>query len=89
MRSKIHFQKNVTYLFSGSMSTYDKLIINLTDSKGAFGGRVLNIEIKPFSNETTHDYLKEKLPQLKLTEEIYDNFYHLTHGIPYYINLLI
>lgn len=86
LRSKIQFQKNVTYLFSGSMSTYDELINKITGPQGAFGGRILNIEIEPFSNETTKNYLKEKLPQLKLTEDGFDQFYDLTHGIPYYIN---
>ena len=68
------------------MSIYDELINKMTGPQGAFGGRVLNITIEPFSNETTKNYLKEKLPQLKLTEEGFDEFYNLTHGIPYYIN---
>ena len=87
LRSKIQFQKKITYLFSGSMSTRDELISMISGQEGAFGGRVLNIEIKPFSLDTTKNYLKEKLPQLKLTEQGYETFYELTHGIPFYINL--
>lgn len=87
LRSKIQFQKNVTYLFSGSMSTRDDLINMLSGQEGAFGGRILNMEIKPFSKDTTSNYLKEKLPQLLLTQNACDKFYELTHGIPFYINL--
>lgn len=53
MRSFIQKQNNVSYIFSGSMSVKDRLIEEIAGSNGAFGGRILTIEIKPFSYETT------------------------------------
>lgn len=35
------------------MSVKDRLIEEIAGSNGAFGGRILTIEIKPFSYETT------------------------------------
>ena len=54
MRSFIQKQNNVSYIFSGSMSVKDRLIEEIAGSNGAFGGRILTIEIKPFSYETTN-----------------------------------
>lgn len=51
MRSFIQNQKNVAYLFCGSMSLKDSLINDLNGKEGAFGGRMLTIEIHPFQNE--------------------------------------
>lgn len=48
MRSFIQKQNNVSYVFSGSMSVKDSLIEEIAGSNGAFGGRILTIEIKPF-----------------------------------------
>ena len=53
MRSFIQKQNNVSYIFSGSMSVKASLIVEIAGSNGAFGGRILTIEIKPFSYETT------------------------------------
>ena len=53
MRSFIQNQKNVAYLFCGSMSLKDSLINDLNGKEGAFGGRMLTIEIHPFSKQTT------------------------------------
>ena len=53
MRSFIQKQNNVSYIFSGSMSVKDSLIEEIAGINGAFGGRILTIEIKPFSYETT------------------------------------
>ena len=50
----IQKQNNVSYIFSGSMSVKDRLIEEIAGSNGAFGGRILTIEIKPFSYETTN-----------------------------------
>ena len=51
MRSGFHMLLH--YIFSGSMSVKDRLIEEIAGSNGAFGGRILTIEIKPFSYETT------------------------------------
>ena len=86
MRSYIQKQNNVSYVFSGSMSVKDNLIGEIAGSNGAFGGRMLTIEIKPFSYETTKNYLNEKADYLKFTDDGFDQFYTCTKGIPFYIN---
>lgn len=86
IRSIIQSQKNIGYIFSGSMSVKDELISDIAGQKGAFGGRILNYEIKTFSFETTKNYLTEKADYLKFTDEGFKRFYKCTNGIPYYIN---
>lgn len=86
MRSYIQKQNNVSYVFSGSMSVKDNLIEEIAGSNGAFGGRMLTIEIKHFSYETTKNYLNEKADYLKFTDDGFDQFYTCTKGIPFYIN---
>lgn len=86
MRSFIQKQNNVFYVFSGSMSVKDSLIEEIAGSNGAFGGRMLTIEIKPFSHETTKKYLNDKASYLKFTDDGFDQFYNCTKGIPFYIN---
>jgi len=87
MRSFMQKQNNVSYIFSGSMSVKDSLIENIAGSNGAFGGRILTIEIKSFSYETTRNYLKEKASYLKFTDDGFNLFYNCTKGIPFYINI--
>ena len=87
MRSHIQKQNNVSYVFSGSMSVKDSLIEEVAGSNGAFGGRILTIEIKPFSHETTQNYLNEKAEYLKFTEDGFNQFYDCTKGVPFYINV--
>ena len=86
IRSVIQSQKNMGYIFSGSMSVKDKLISDIAGQKGAFGGRILNYEIKTFSYETTKNYLTEKADYLEFTDGGFERFYKCTNGIPYYIN---
>lgn len=86
IRSVIQSQKNIGYIFSGSMSVKDELISDIAGQKGAFGGRILNYEIKTFSYETTKDYLSEKADYLEFTDDGFKRFYKCTNGIPYYIN---
>ena len=87
MRSFIQNQKNVAYLFCGSMSLKDSLINDLNGKEGAFGGRMLTIEIHPFSKQTTINYLKSIPRNLKLEDKAFERFYQCTRGIPYYINI--
>ena len=86
IRSVIQSQKNIGYIFSGSMSVKDELISDIAGQKGAFGGRILNYEIKIFSYETTKDYLAEKADYLEFTDDGFKRFYKCTNGILYYIN---
>ena len=87
MRSFIQKQNNVSYIFSGSMGIKDRLIEEIAGSNGAFGGRMLTIEIKPFSFETTKEYLQERADYLKFSEDGFEQFYNCTKGIPFYINV--
>lgn len=86
IRSVIQSQKNIAYVFSGSMSVRDDLISDIAGQNGAFGGRILNVNIKPFSLDTTKNYLNEKASYLKFTDGGFERFYKCTNGIPYYIN---
>ncbi len=86
IRSVIQSQNNIAYIFSGSMSVKDELISDIAGQKGAFGGRILNYEIKTFPYDTTKAYLKEKAEYLEFTDDGFDRFYNCTKGIPFYIN---
>ena len=86
IRSVIQEQKNIGYIFSGSMSINDELISDIAGQKGAFGGRILNYEIKTFSYDTTRNYLSEKADYLEFTEDGFKRFYKCTRGILYYVN---
>lgn len=87
MRSFIQNQRNVAYLFCGSMSLKDSLINDLNGKDGAFGGRMLTIEIQPFSKQTTREYIKSMPRNIHLDSDAYERFYKCTRGIPYYINI--
>ena len=87
MRSFIQKQNNVSYVFSGSMSVKDSLIEKIAGSEGAFGGRILTIEIKPLSYETTKNYLNDNAGYLKFSDDGFEEFYNCTKGIPFYINI--
>ena len=86
IRSVIQSQKYIGYIFSGSISVKDDLIGDIAGQRGAFGGRILNYEIKTFSFETTKNYLAEKADYLKFTDDGFERFYKCTNGNPYYIN---
>ncbi|MDR0912585.1 MAG: ATP-binding protein [Methanobrevibacter sp.] len=85
-RSIIQSQKNVAYVFSGSLNSKDEIIDKMASKNGAFGGRMLTIEIHPFSKDTTKNYLNEKVPALLFDENGFERFYLCTQGIPHYIN---
>ena len=80
-------QRNVAYILSGSMGLQDNLISEIAGQNGAFGGRMLTININPFSKHTTQNYLTERAPELKFTSVGFERFYKCTSGIPYYINI--
>ena len=86
IRSVIQSQHHVGYIFSGSMSLKDDLIADIAGQRGAFGGRILNFEVKPFSFETTKKYLNQNANYLKFSDDGFERFYKCTKGIPYYIN---
>lgn len=86
LRSVIQNQKNVTYVFSGSVNSRDSIIEQIAGRDGAFGGRMLNIEIHPFTKQTVQNYLNEKLPSLNFDDDGFERFYKCTNGIPFYVN---
>ena len=80
--SFIQKQKNVAYLFCGNMKDS-----SINDLNGAFGGRMLTIEIQPFLKETTKDYIESLAKNIKFDDGGFERFYMCTRGIPYYINI--
>lgn len=87
MRSYIQNQRNIAYLFSGSMSMQDKLISDVAGYNGVFGGRMLTLNIYPFDKNTVKNYLNEKAPEISFTDDGFERFYSCTSGIPSYINI--
>jgi AAA+ ATPase superfamily predicted ATPase len=86
-RGYVTEQRNVAYVLSGSMGLQDNLISEIAGQNGAFGGRMLTININPFSKQTTYNYLKQRAPELKFTSDGFERFYKCTSGIPSYINI--
>ena len=86
IRSYNQTQHNVSYIFTGSISGSSDIIDELNGESGAFGGRLQQITIDPFSKEETKAYFKDKMSEIKFTEEGFERFYKCTRGIPLYIN---
>ncbi len=88
IRSYNQEQYNVGYIFTGSVSQTSNIINMINGQNGAFGGRMLQFNIDPFSKQSTKRYLDERLPNLKFTENGFERFYACTKGISTYINSL-
>ena len=86
IRSYNQTQHNVSYIFTGSISRSSDIINELNGESGAFGGRLQQITINPFSKEETKAYFKDKMSEIKFTEKGFERFYKCTRGIPLYIN---
>lgn len=78
-RGYVTEQRSVAYILSGSMGLQDNLISQIAGQNGAFGGRMITININPFSIQTTRDYLKEKAPHLNFTSDGLKDF---TNALP-------
>ena len=87
LRSYIQNQRNIAYVFSGSMSIQDKLISEIASQNGAFGGRMISIQLNPFEKDTVKNYLAEKAPSIIFSENGFERFYKCTYGNPSYINI--
>lgn len=87
LRSYTQKHNHIAYVLSGSMSLQDELIPLISSQNGAFGGRMINIQLDPFSKETTRNYLNKNANDLILTEQAFERFYNCTSGIPAYINI--
>ena len=88
IRSFTQKQFNVGYVFIGSVSKTSDIINMINGQEGAFGGRLIQINIEAFSFDETKRYIDEKSNNLKFTEEGFKRFYNCTRGIPLYINSL-
>jgi len=86
LRSYNQFQSNVSYVISGSVSHTADVINMINGASGAFGGRMIQIDIKPFTKEETAKYFKERFSEIEFTESGFDKFYEYTRGIPLYLN---
>ncbi len=85
-RSYIQDQSNVCYIFTGSVSKSADIIEDINGQRGAFAGRMIQIDIEAFTKEETYKYLNEKAGDIKFTDDGFDRFYKCTRGIPAYIN---
>lgn len=85
-RSYIQDQTNICYIFTGSVSKTADIIEIINGQSGAFGGRMIQINIEAFTKEETKKYLEDKASDLKFTSDGFDRFYNCTRGIPAYIN---
>lgn len=88
MRSYTQKQFNVGYIFTGSVSKTSDIITMINGQEGAFGGRLIQINIEPFTFDETKRYIDEKSNNLKFTDKGFERFYACTRGIPLYINSL-
>ena len=81
-------QFNVGYVFTGSVSKTADIINMINGQEGAFGGRLIQINIEPLTFDETKRYIDEKSNNLKFSNEGFERFYNCTRGIPLYINSL-
>lgn len=89
LRSFNQFQDNVSYIMTGSLSRTSSTIAKVNGESGAFGGRMIQINIEPFSKEESKSYLENKIKDIKFSEDGFDRFYECTRGIPMYMNSFI
>ena len=57
--------------------------------EGAFGGRMIHINIDPFNKKETLEYVNKKSNNIKFNDDSFERFYNCTRGIPAYINSLL
>lgn len=86
IRSFSQTQDSVSYIFAGSISRTSDIIEMINGQTGAFGGRMIQVNIDPFSEEETKNYMNEMTNGLNFTKEGFGRFYKCTQGIPAYIN---
>ena len=85
-RSFTQEQDNVSYIFTGSTSSTSDIVDKINGINGAFGNRMLQFNVEPFTQDETESYLKEKVSEIKFTRDGLDRFYKCTRGYPAYIN---
>lgn len=85
MRSFSQTQHNVSYIFTGSASNTSDILEMINGPTGAYGGRMIQLNLNPFTKEDTYNYINERTDIL-LDDEAFEEFYKLTQGMPGYIN---
>ncbi|MCL2116646.1 MAG: ATP-binding protein [Methanobrevibacter sp.] len=86
IRSFTQEQDNVSYIFTGSTSTTSEMVEELNGISGAYGQRMIQLTISPFSEKETNNYLKDKISEIKFSKDGLKRFYKCTRGYPAYIN---
>ena len=86
IRSCLKNQKNILYIFTGNINDEIRDIIHSADF--TFGVRIPHVRLDPFNLAETTDYLKQKAPHLKFSEDGFEMFHYCSLGIPSYINYL-
>ena len=79
IRSHLQNQSNICYIFTGSVSNTSNIIEMLNGQTGAFGGRMIQINIDPFTKQETQNYLNDRLSNIKFSDEGFDKFYQYTN----------
>jgi len=85
-RSFTQKQDNVSYIFTGSTSSTSDIVDKVNGINGAFGNRMIQFNIDPFTPDETESYLKERVSEIEFTKDGLDRFYRCTRGYPAYIN---
>ena len=85
-RNHIQKQSNVCYIFASAASKTSEIIQMINGPMGAFGGRMIQIDIGAFSKEETLNYINEKSGGITFSEDGFERFYKFTKGVPSYIN---
>ena len=85
-RSYTQDQDNVSYIFTGSTSSSSDIVSKINGINGAFGGRMIQFNVDAFTRHETEGYLKEKVSEIKFTDDGLERFYKCTRGYPSYIN---
>ncbi|MEG3225540.1 MAG: ATPase [Methanobacteriales archaeon Met13] len=86
IRSYTQQQNNVSYIFTGSTSKTSAIVDMINGTTGAYGGRMIQFNLDPFSPSKTRGYLEERVPEIQFTDNGFERFYQCTRGIPAYIN---
>ncbi len=86
IRSYTQDQDNVSYIFTGSISKTSEIVEMINGGNGAFGGRMIQVNVDPFTREETEGYLAEKVGEISFTQDGLERFYGCTRGVPAIIN---
>ena len=86
IRSHTQEQDNVSYIFAGSISKTSEIIEMINGQKGAFGNRMIQFHVNPFTKKENDKYLNGRVPEINFTDDGLKRFYECTRGIPAYIN---